>query len=221
MKSLTPSFNVSNHVSKTVGSLSVLLLLGLGPLAIEASAQVFSSQRSQTGSQTSAQNGQVNNGTAQAPSQAQTSLQTTLDNQETLYLDKRESYDYDLVLTSASSIGGRRLPVGAVVRGQFLPTEGGLFYQASSVELADRIYQIDAYSDVIRDKKDPRETSTGAILTDAAIGAVGGYVIGEVLGDPDLWEVVGGAAAGVVVGNTTAPFVVVIKPDDLITLYSN
>ncbi|MEL6555639.1 MAG: hypothetical protein AAFQ63_19585 [Cyanobacteria bacterium J06621_11] len=213
MKSLTPSFKVS----KAVGSLSVLLLLGLGPLAIEASAQVFSSQRSQTGSQ----NGQVDNGTAQAPSQAQTSLQTTLDNQETLYLDKRESYDYDLVLTSASSIGGRRLPVGAVVRGQFLPTEGGLFYQASSVELADRIYQIDAYSDVIRDKKDPRETSTGAILTDAAIGAVGGYVIGEVLGDPDLWEVVGGAAAGVVVGNTTAPFVVVIKPDDLITLYSN
>ena len=58
-------------------------------------------------------------------------------------------------------------------------------------------------------------------MPDAAIGAVGGYVIGEVLGDPDVWEVVGGAAAGVVVGNTTAPFVVVVKPEQLITLYSN
>lgn len=210
----------SSLAVKTIGSLSALLCLGLGPLAIEADAQVFSSQRSQSGSSA----GSVNNGSAQAPqgqTTGQTAVQTTLDNPETLYLDKRESYDYDLVVANASSIGGRRLPVGAVIRGQFLPTEGGLFYQANSVELADRIYDIDAYSDVLHDKKDPRETSTGAILTDAAIGAVGGYVIGEVLGEPDLWEVAGGAAAGVIVGNTTAPFVVVIKPEDVITLYSN
>lgn len=209
----------SSLAVKTIGSLSALLCLGLGPLAIEADAQVFSSQRSQGGSQ----NEPTNSGSAQVPQgqTGQAAVQTTLDNPETLYLDKRESYDYDLVVARASSIGGRRLPVGAVIRGQFLPTEGGLFYQANSVELADRIYDIDAYSDVLHDKKDPRETSTGAILTDAAIGAVGGYVIGEVLGEPDLWEVAGGAAAGVIVGNTTAPFVVVVKPDDVITLYSN
>jgi len=66
-----------------------------------------------------------------------------------------------------------------------------------------------------------RETSTGAVLTDAAIGAAGGYVLGEVLGNADVWEIVGGAAAGVVVGNTTAPLTVVIRPEDEIMLYSN
>ncbi|MEL6815346.1 MAG: hypothetical protein AAFP03_11100 [Cyanobacteria bacterium J06598_3] len=205
---------------KALGSLSALLFLGLGPLAVEANAQVFSSQRSQGGSQPSQVNGQVNNGTAQAPQQ-QGTLQTAIESQETLYLDKRGSYDYDVVLTAESSYNGRTLPVGSVIRGQFQPAEGGLVYRASSIELANQIYSIDAYSELLRDRKDPRETSTGAILTDAAIGAVGGYVIGEVLGDPDVWEVVGGAAAGVVVGNTTAPFVVVVKPEQLITLYSN
>lgn len=208
-------------VGKAFWSLSALLFLGSGPLVGEASAQVFSSQRGPNGSQSSARDGQVLNQGSTRVAQEQVALQTTLEAPETLYLDKRGSYDYDLVLSNASSYGGRRLPVGTIIRGQFQPADGGLVYRANSIELANQIYQIDAYSELLRDRKDPRETSTGAILTDAAIGAVGGYVIGEVLGDPDLWEVVGGAAAGVVVGNTTAPFVVVIRPDDLITLYSN
>ncbi|MGD1897122.1 MAG: hypothetical protein ACFB16_09245 [Phormidesmis sp.] len=197
---------------KVLVGLSALLVLGAGPLQTAASAQVFSSQRSQNGAQ---------NGGSVLTSQQQVALQTTVRNPETLFLDKRDSYDYDLVLTTAASFAGRNLPAGAVIRGQFQPADGGLVYRASSIELANQIFQMDAYSDVIRDRKDPRQTSTGAILTDAAIGAAGGYVLGEVLGGPDLWEVVGGAAAGVVVGNTTAPSVVVIKPGDLITLYSN
>ena len=199
---------------RTIGSLSALLLLASGPLSTAATAQVFSSQR----------NGQTQTGEVSASEQVaqnESAIQTTLDHSETLYLDKRGTYPYDLVVRSETTFGGRRLPVGAVIRGQFQPADGGLFYVAESVELADRIYPISAVSQLIRDRKDPRETSAGAILTDAAIGAAGGYVLGEVLGDAEFLEVLGGAAAGVVIGNTTAPFVVVIKPDEPIVLYAN
>ncbi|MEO0708334.1 MAG: hypothetical protein AAF050_22085 [Cyanobacteria bacterium J06649_5] len=214
--------------SLVLGSVSALLLAGL--VAPSADAQVFRSQREQN-----AQNGQVNgqvNGQANPPqsfpsqqsgelNQSGVTLQTTLERDETLYLDKKKTYDYDLVLRTASAIGAQRLPVGTIVRGRFEPAEGGLVYRASSIELADRIFQVNAYSELLRDIKDPRQRTTGAILTDAAIGAAGGYVLGEVLGDAGVIEVVGGAAAGVLVGNTTAPFVVVIKPEDPITLFTN
>ncbi len=184
-----------------------LALVGFGPLSAAASAQVFSSQRAQN--------------TPAELTQTGATLRTMLEQDETLYLNKNKTYDYDLVLRTDSAIGNQRLPVGTVIRGRFEPADGGLVYVANSVEVADRIYQINAASDLIRDRKDPRQTSTGAILTDAAIGAAGGYVLGEVLGRPDLWEVAGGAAAGVLVGNTTAPFVVVISPEDSIVLHSN
>ncbi|NJM96687.1 MAG: hypothetical protein HC800_05370 [Phormidesmis sp. RL_2_1] len=201
--------------SLVIGGATALVLAGFGPFAIAANAQVFSSQRNQGVSQTGAQ--------AQAPEavRGEGTLQTTLEQKETLYLDKNGTYEHDLVLSQESAIGNRRLPIGTVVRGRFEPAEGGLFYVADSIEIADRIYQISAVSELLRDRKDPRETSTGAILTDAAIGAVGGYVLGEVFGRPDLLEVLGGAAAGVVVGNTTAPSVVVISPEDPIVLYAN
>lgn len=203
--------------SLLLGGLSALLVVGLGPLATsEARAQVFSSQRQpSTTQQNTSQNpspGEIRQGSGE--------LRTTLERDETLYLSKNKSYDQDLVLRSATAIGTQRLPVGTVVRGRFEPAEGGLVYRASSVEIANQIYQINAVSELLRDRKDPRQTSTGAILTDAAIGAVGGYVLGEVFGRPDFLEVVGGAAAGVLVGNTTAPSVVVIRPEDPIVLYA-
>lgn len=200
--------------SLVLGTLSAFLALSLGPLATDAQAQVFSSQRTQNGTQNGAPNtAQVNQGRAE--------LQTTLSKEETLYLDKSSTYRYDLVIRQDSAIGNQRLPVGTVVRGQFEPADGGLVYVANSVEIADRIYQINAVSGLFRDVKDPRQTSAGAILTDAAIGAAGGYVLGEVFGRPDLLEVLGGAAAGVIIGNTTAPSVVVIGPKDPIVLTSN
>ncbi|MFK8186120.1 MAG: hypothetical protein AB8B99_22310 [Phormidesmis sp.] len=204
--------------------LSALLVTGAGILdAAPAQAQVFSSQR----------NAEVNRSVDQPVSQSSpqsdsrvaqgdTVLRTTLKQQgETLYLNRTKTYEYDLVVRNESAIGGQRLPVGAIVRGRFEPAEGGLVYVADSVELGDRIVRLDAVSELLRDRKDPRQTSTGAILTDAAIGAAGGYVLGEVLGDAGVIEVLGGAAAGVLVGNTTAPFVVVIRPEDQIVLYSD
>lgn len=202
-----------------LGGLSALLVVSLG--SMNASAQVFSSQRSPASARPAETIQNQNTRPASGVAQGSSALRTTLEQDNTLYLNRDKTYSYDLVLRSAGAIGQQRLPVGTVIRGQFEPAEGGLVYVANSVEVADQIYRVNATSELLRDRKDPRQTSTGAVLTDAAIGAAGGYVLGEVLGNAGVWEVVGGAAAGVVVGNTTAPFVVIIKPEDQIVLYSN
>jgi hypothetical protein len=150
--------------------------------------------------------------------QAGVALRTLIRQSEPLYLSPGESHDYTLRLDASATVDGRTYPAGSIVRGSFEPITGGLQYIATSIEVGDRIYTLNAASAVLHDQKDPRETTTGAILGDAAIGAAGGLVLGEVLGDADVWEIIGGAAAGAVVGNVTAPQVVVIEPDQPITL---
>ncbi|VEP18630.1 conserved hypothetical protein [Hyella patelloides LEGE 07179] len=60
-----------------------------------------------------------------------------------------------------------------------------------------------------------------AISEDTAIGAAGGEIFGEIFGNANVEEIVGGAASGVVVGNVTADRVVVIDPNKPIILYDN
>lgn len=148
-------------------------------------------------------------------------LTTEIRSDETLYLDKDEVYEYNLRLQERTAVGDRFLPEGTIVRGQFEPVDGGLRYVADSVEVGDRIIDLNAVSETLTDQKDPRQTDAGDIIEDAAIGAAGGILVGEVLGDADFLEILGGAAAGVVVGNVTAPTVVVIEPDQSILLYQN
>ncbi|NJL85306.1 MAG: hypothetical protein HC886_03975 [Leptolyngbyaceae cyanobacterium SM1_1_3] len=137
---------------------------------------------------------------------------------ETLYLTRDEVNEYSLRLQNAATVNGVSLPAGSVVRGEFRPVEGGLQYVATGIEANNRFYSLNAESATLHDVKDPRQTSAGSVLTDAAIGATGGYVLGEIFGSVDLIEVLGGAATGVVVGNTTAQRVVVVKPDQPIVL---
>jgi hypothetical protein len=54
-------------------------------------------------------------------------------------------------------------------------------YVATAVEVGNQVYTVNAVSDLLRDIKDPRETNTGAILTDAGIGAAGGAAVGGIL----------------------------------------
>lgn len=217
----SPSRSLARSVA--LSGLSTLLMIGTGPLSTGASAQVFSSQRSTPSSPQSTTQPNARTTTAQTPTQTaqQSVLDTKLRQDQTLYLDKRESHEYDLVINNVSNLNGRQLPVGTLIRGRFEPSEGGLVYVANAIEIDNQIFSISARSDLFSERKDPRQTSTGAVLTDAAIGAVGGYVLGEVFGRPDLWEVAGGAAAGVLVGRTTAPSIVVVKPEDAIALYTN
>ncbi|MEM7793385.1 MAG: hypothetical protein AAF579_02905 [Cyanobacteria bacterium P01_C01_bin.118] len=153
--------------------------------------------------------------------QANQTLTTAIRSDETLYLNKDEVHEYNLLLENRVSVGDRFLPAGSIIRGQFEPVDGGLRYVADSAEVGDRIFEINAVSETLTDRKDPRQTDTDDIIEDAAIGAAGGLIVGEVLGDADFLEILGGAAAGVVVGNVTAPTVVVIEPDDSILLYQN
>ena len=148
-------------------------------------------------------------------------LETTIRGDETLYLNKNDVHEYNLTLENRTAVGDRFLPEGSIIRGQFEPVDGGLRYVATSAEVGDRIFEIDAVSETLTDQKDPRQTDADDIIEDAAIGAAGGLIIGEVLGDSDFLEILGGAAAGVVLGNITAPTVVVIEPDQSILLYQD
>ncbi|MGB3201538.1 MAG: hypothetical protein WBA99_11580, partial [Nodosilinea sp.] len=139
--------------------------------------------------------------------------------QETLYLNTDRAYSYNLTVEQGVTVNGLYLPPGAEIQGQYLPTEGGLRYDASSVIVDGRSYPLNASSGVIEDIKDPRDTTAGSIAEDAGIGAAGGLVLGEILGDAGLGAIVGGAAAGAVTGNVTADRVVVVEPNEPISLY--
>ncbi|MEM7758938.1 MAG: hypothetical protein AAF298_12550 [Cyanobacteria bacterium P01_A01_bin.40] len=139
--------------------------------------------------------------------------------QSTLYLNNDRTYSYNLIAQERGSINSVTIPQGATIVGKYVPAEGGLRYIAEAVTYDGYSYSINATSGIIEDVKDPRDTSAGAIATDAGIGAAGGTILGEVFGDAGVGEIVGGAAAGAAAGNLTADRVVVIEPDSAIALY--
>jgi len=192
-------FRAKNLIKRTFSTLvlSSTTLLGIGALspaiAREAEASIVAQNRFITA--TSAQN-------------------------STLYLNNDRSYSYNLEVVSGGRFSGLNVPAGATIVGQYVPAEGGLRYNANAVVINGRTYNIDGVSRVIEDVKDPRDTDVGSVAEDSAIGAAGGLVIGEILGDADVGEAVGGAVAGGVVGNVTADRVVVVEPDRPITLYT-
>lgn len=138
---------------------------------------------------------------------------------ETLYLNNDRTYSYNLIAQERGEIDGVVVPTGATIVGKYVPAQGGLRYVAEAVTYDSYSYTINAASGVIEDVKDPRDTSAGAIAEDAGIGAAGGTILGEVLGDAGAAEIIGGAAAGAAAGNLTADRVVVIEPDSAIALY--
>lgn len=140
--------------------------------------------------------------------------------EETLYLNNDRTYSYNLIAQERGVIDGIVIPAGATIVGKYVPAEGGLRYVAEAVTYDDYSYNISASSGVIKDVKDPRDTSAGAIAVDAGIGAAGGAILGEILGDDaGAAEIIGGAAAGAATGNLTADRVVVIEPNSAIALY--
>ena len=146
-------------------------------------------------------------------------LQVVTQTDETLYFNPDTAYELPLVVESATTVNGRQLPAGTVIQGRLDPVSGGLQYTATGLAAGDFTEPFSAVSDLLPDVKDPRETSGGSIATDAAIGAAGGAVLGAVLGDGiSWWEILGGAATGVAVGNVTAQRVVILEPDVPIVL---
>ncbi|MBE9047677.1 hypothetical protein IQ255_25285 [Pleurocapsales cyanobacterium LEGE 10410] len=148
-------------------------------------------------------------------------LEATSAQQETLYLNNDRTYSYNLVAAERGVIDGVVIPASATIVGKYVPAEGGLRYIAEAVTYDRYSYSISASSPILEDIKDSRDTSAGAIAEDAAIGAAGGTVIGEIFGSAGAGEIIGGAAAGAAVGNLTADRVVVIDPESSIVLYDN
>jgi hypothetical protein len=156
---------------------------------------------------------------AQAQLFVSSPIQAITSNSEPLYINPDTTVERSLQVGAATSLNGRTIPAGSIVRGQFEPAPGGVRYVATAVEVGNQVYTVNAASELLRDIKDPRQTTTGAILTDAGIGAAGGAAIGGILtGRVSVGSILGGAAAGAIIGNTTAPRVVVIEPNQTLTL---
>lgn len=110
------------------------------------------------------------------------------------------------------------IPAGSEVRGSLRPAQGGARFFGTALIANGRLYSVQMSSDLIHDEKDPRQYSAESIAEDAAIGAVGGTVLGLLTGGVSALGVIGGAGAGVAVGNITAPQVVVLRPNQAINL---
>jgi len=154
---------------------------------------------------------------------AAVSLAATSPNPDPLYLAPDAVFPFTLELAAPVTLDGPEtitaLPAGAIIRGQFEPAPGGLVYRATGAEVDSQIVEFAATSALLPDIKDPRETSTGAILGDTAIGAAGGAAVSGILrGRIGLGEVLGGAAAGAIIGNVSAQRVVVVDAGQTLDL---
>lgn len=158
---------------------------------------------------------------AQAQLFVSSPIQAIAPNSKPLYLNTDATVEQTLQVGAATNLNGRSIPAGAIIRGRFEPAEGGVRYVATAVEVGNQVYAVNATSELLRDIKDPRQTTTGAILTDAGIGAAGGAAVDGILrGRISVGSVLGGAAAGAIIGNTTAQRVVVLEPNQTLTLMS-
>lgn len=127
----------------------------------------------------------------------------------------------DLTLTVASdirSLGGTVLiPQGSEIKGELRPTSGGTQFVAEELilENGDR-YAIDATSDIITRREVITRRSDPRWFEGVAIGAVAASVLGEIFGDIELWQVLGGAGLGalgsLLIRNREEVEVIVIDP---------
>lgn len=148
--------------------------------------------------------------------EANTPLSATLPpNTEPLFLDPRSESsisiytDNDIYDTS----GNLAIPRGSEMRGRFVPVRGGLRFQGDAIVVNGQYFSVQASSETLNDEKDPREYSGGAIAGDAAIGAGVGALLGALTGGVTWGGILGGAAASSLIGNVTAPQVVVVSSD--------
>lgn len=158
----------------------------------------------------------VNIGQNQTVIQAGQTIATHYGGKNQLILQTGESRKLALSVNQdiRNQFGQVVIPAETQIEGEIVPIEGGGQFNATRIIVNGVAYPFAAQSPVLNDVKDPQQTSVGAIAGDAAIGAAGGIVVGQVLGQRGitLEQVLGGAATGVIVGNVTAPRAVVLDP---------
>jgi hypothetical protein len=111
-----------------------------------------------------------------------------------------------VTLTVAANIRDRDrntlIPYGTKVEGQIEPAgEGSRFVAQELIFEDDTRVAIDGTSDIVtRTETAKRGTDSGDLVKGAAIGGAAAAVLGEIFGDINLEEVVGGAALGALGG---------------------
>lgn len=93
--------------------------------------------------------------------------------------------------------GSVLIPAGSEIAGELRPTDNGTQFVAETLILAngDR-YSLDADSEVITRRETITKQSNPKWLEGAAIGAVASSVLAELLGNIEIWHVLGGAGLG-------------------------
>lgn len=186
---------------------SLLILFTIGTAAITpivnttpAAAQLFPSQRRQP-TQRRQPNSINNYRSAIIP--AGTVIPVEYEKDKILVT---EDETVDLILTVAANIRDRNrntlIPYGTQVIGRIEPADNGSRFIAEELVFSDGTTQlIDADSRVItRRETVNRGTDTDDILTGAAIGGAAAAVLGEIFGDINIEEVLGGAGLGALAG---------------------
>ncbi|GAB4218425.1 MAG: hypothetical protein OHK0012_27410 [Synechococcales cyanobacterium] len=146
----------------------------------------------------------------------------TFPGSQPLYLGTNETRALQMVLSEPlrDRLGNTIVPAGAIIEGQFQPTQGGSQFVSRSVIINNQSYPLYAQSSVIRSQKDPRQTSGEAIVGHSLMGAGVGVLLGGFTGDRVIAteEVLGTAVLGAVVGNVTASEMVVVNPNSPLNL---
>ncbi|WP_088890943.1 hypothetical protein [Leptolyngbya ohadii] len=157
---------------------------------------------------------------------AGTQIQVRYDESEKIVLTPEETVP--VTLTVARDINSTRgnvtIPAGSQIKGELRPASGGTQFVAEEIVLfedADPV-PLNATSDVITRTETVSRRTNPNIFRGAAIGAAAGAVLGEIFGRIDIWEIVGGAGAGVLgevlLRGRREVEVVVVEPDTDLTL---
>jgi hypothetical protein len=145
-----------------------------------------------------------------------------LDSKDSLYIGTGDTAKARLRVQQdvASSNGTILIPAGAFIEGEFVPVQGGSKFIARSLTSSGATVRLAGESALISDVKDPRETSIGSIALDSALGAGAAAILSGVIGDRVISteKILAGAVLGGVIGNTTAPQVTVIDPNNSFTI---
>lgn len=107
----------------------------------------------------------------------------------------------EVTLTVATNVrsldGAVFIPAGSEIRGELRPTSDGTQFVAEELILEDGDrYNFDATSEIITRRETITKRSNPKWLEGAAIGAVASSVLAEILGDIEIWHVLGGAGLG-------------------------
>lgn len=199
-------FNFQHYKPIRAISLTMLLTIAISPLVnvTSASAQLFpESERNRNYERDNRDYNRDNRvrSTTIIPSGTQIPLEY---DKEKILVTKEETIP--VTLTVAANIRDRDrnllIPYGTEIEGQIEPDRDGSRFVAQEIIFDDgtREYINGSSDTVTRTETVKRGTDTDDILKGAAIGGAAAAVLGEIFGDINIEEVLGGAALGALGG---------------------